>query len=103
MKVALLNPPLEEDPLNKLGDSNTVITTKTANSVYSQALKNNLNILDKTKENIKSNKTEKFRSISENTNEFLRNLKNKKFGADEYIVEEVEERNLYSNHSCCRA
>lgn len=93
MKVALLNPPVEDDPLNKTGDSHTVITTKTATSVYSQALKNNLNILDKTKENIKANKTEKFRSISENTNEFLRNLKNKKIGADEYIVEEVEECN----------
>lgn len=101
MKVALLNPPSEEDPHNKQSDSHTVITTKTATSVYSQALKNNLQILDKTKENVKSNKTEKFRSISENTNEYLRNLKNRKVGVDEYIVEEVEESNKISYYSKC--
>ena len=91
MKVALLNPPVEDENSNKFGDSHTVITTKTATSVYSQALKNNLKVLDKTKENIKANKTEKFRSISENTNEYLRNLKNRKAGSDEYIIEEVDE------------
>lgn len=91
MKVALMNPPSEDENSARQGDHQTVITTKTSNSIYSQALKNNLKILDKTKENIKANKTEKFRSISENTNEFLRNLKYRKEGADEYIIEEVDE------------
>jgi flagellar biosynthesis chaperone FliJ len=92
MKVALMNPPVdEEQPTFKGNDGHTVITQKTVNSVYTTALKNNLKILDKTKENIKANKTEKFRSISENTNEYLRNLKNRKYGADEYVIEEVDE------------
>lgn len=91
MKAILINPPSEDENSAKFGDNQTVISSKTSNSIYSQAIKNNLKILEKTKENIKANKTEKFRSITENSNDYLRNLKNRKDGLDEYVIEEVNE------------